>query len=202
MSYATIDDLRSQLGSAKTPEESAAYAARMLHELPEPKTVDRATFILDHCRGKRVLDFGASGALHAALRQAAAAYQGIDREERDQVRGFDLDDVTKSHLPNYQADIIVCGEVLEHLSNPGWFLVRLRRQYAGIPTIITVPNAFSKVAQHWLAKGRENVNADHVAWYSPKTLQTLLERAGYVTGGLFYYNGEGPTAEGLLVVTE
>ncbi len=203
MSYATIDDLRSNLsGKPKAPELSAAYVAKMLHDLPPPKTVDRAAFILKHVTGKRVLEFGASGPMHDAIVKVALSCTGVDRRDSDGVVGFDLDDVAQPTLPTATADIIVCGEVLEHLSNPGWFLTRLKRQYSGVPVIITVPNAFASAGKSWLAKGKENVNIDHVAWYSPRTLATLLNRAGYTYADLFYYNGDGPTAEGLVVVTE
>jgi 2-polyprenyl-3-methyl-5-hydroxy-6-metoxy-1,4-benzoquinol methylase len=183
----------------------------MLHALPEVKAVqDRAAFILDHVKGKRVLEFGASGPLTETIREAASEYFGVDRESNPSkhIVGFDLDDVTLNHLPEWsqtlfvRLDIIVCGEVLEHLGNPLWFLKRLREQQPGVPVLITVPNAFSAAAQKWLAKGFENVNADHVAWYSPKTLSVLLARAGYTCADLYYYNGHGPTAEGLIVVAE
>jgi 2-polyprenyl-3-methyl-5-hydroxy-6-metoxy-1,4-benzoquinol methylase len=209
VSYATIDDLRSQLGSAKTSEESAAYAAKMLHPLPEIKVVkDRAAFILEHCAGKRVLEFGASGPLTPAIRKTAAAYLGVDRHDHgDDIIGVDLDDVSREDvLPvayhSREFDVVVCGEVVEHLGNPQWFLTRLKRHYVGLPVLVTVPNAFSDVGRKWILKGTENVNADHVAWYSPKTLSVLLQRAGFTVADLYYYNGSGPTAEGLIVVTE
>ena len=207
MSYATIDDLRSQLGSAKA-EPTPAYAEKMLHKLPETKVVDRAEFILSHVKGKRVLEFGASGPMHEAIVKAAAFYQGYDRTSNPaaNVYAIDLDDVSVTHLSQMDYgvpyDIIVCGEVLEHLSNPGWFLTRLKQQFAGVPVLITVPNAFAEAGKGWLKKGYENVNKDHVAWYSPKTLSVLLERAGYACGDLYYYNGTGPTAEGLIVIAE
>jgi hypothetical protein len=204
VSYATIDDLRSQLGDAKGP--SPEYAEKMLHALPAIKAVqDREAFILDHVKGKRVIDFGASGPLHEKIKAAASKYFGVDREPASDVVGFDLDDVLALHLPYSQLDppeIIVCGEVLEHLSNPGHFLTRLKRTWRTVPVLITVPNAFSKVAQSWLTKGFENVNADHVAWYSPKTLSVLLARAGYTCADLYFYNGHSATAEGLIVVAE
>ena len=204
MSFASIDDLRSQLGGTKTVEPSAAYAEKMLHKLPETKVVDRAEFILSHVKGKRVLEFGASGPMHEAIVKAAVGYLGVDREDGPGVVGFDLDDVLEKWLPNGWdvPDIIVCGEVLEHLGNPQWFLTRLKRQFAGVPVLITVPNAFAEAGKSWLKKGYENVNKDHVAWYSPKTLSVLLERAGYTCGDLYYYNGTGPTAEGLIVIAE
>lgn len=205
MSYATIDELRSQLGGPIAPKEpTPEYAAKMLHPFPATATtVKREPFVLMHCKGKRVLEFGASGLLTAALLEVSLSYQGYDRTPARSVDVFDLDDVGEVALPIVtNVEIIVCGEVLEHLGNPLHFLARLRKQYAGIPVIITVPSAFCAAQQRWTAKGLENVNADHVAWYSPKTLSVLLERAGYKTGGLFYYNGDGPTAEGLIVVTE
>lgn len=202
MSYATIDDLRSQLGAPKTPADSQAYAAKMLHAFPTGSIVDRAQFILDRCRQKRVLEFGASGPLQAAVKAGAAAYVGVDREAGDGVIAFDLDDVTQPALPPAEADIILCGEVLEHLSNPGHFLARLRSQYPAVPVLITVPNAFTEVGRTHRDKGLENVNLDHVAWYSPRTLRTLVERAGYRIVEFAYYNGSGPSAEGLIAVVE
>ena len=206
MSYATIEDLRSQLGAPKTPDASAAYAAKMLHALPETKVVaDRIAYLVEHVKGKRVVEFGASGKASEAVRAAAAQFFGVDRTAGDRVVGFDMDDVSVGWLPmptSWFPEIVVCGEVLEHLSNPGWFLQRLRRHLPDVPLVITVPNAFSSAAQKWIAKGYENVNADHVAWYSPKTIAVLLERAGYVPADLAYYNGTGPTAEGLIVYAE
>jgi hypothetical protein len=201
VSYATIDDLRSQLGGA--PQITPAYAAKMMHPVPQTKEVDRAKFILLHCKGKRVLEFGASGPLHDLIVKVAAECIGVDRQASAGVLGFDLDD-TGQPLPAvpFTPELLVCGEVLEHLTNPGWFLTRLHRKFPGVPLILSVPNAFGKTGSLWIAKGIENINADHVAWYSPKTIANLLERAGYTVGGLYWYEGNGPTANGLVVVTE
>lgn len=211
MSFATIEELRSQLGPVNRASQllkDPVYRAKQLHDLPTAKRVDREKFILDHCKGKNVLEFGASGALHDGIVKVAAFTHGVDREDGPGVSGFDLDDVSQSILykeeptMSWRFDLIVCGEILEHLSNPGWFLTRLKRRYGNTPVIITVPNAYAANSVAWLKKGIENVNRDHVAWYSPMTLATLLQRAGYNYADLFYYNGDGPTAEGLVVVTE
>lgn len=202
MSYDTLDDLRSHLGKAPASTLTAEYRAKMLHPLPKFQAVDREAFILKHCTGKRVLEFGASGPLHEKIVTVAAKSWGVDREDGPGVMGFDLDDVSRDGVPNWDAEIIICGEVLEHLSNPGWFLTRLHRRHTGTPVIVTVPNAFAMAGMRWIQRGIENVNADHVAWYSPKTLSVLLERSGYTVGELFWYGGTDATAEGLLVVTE
>ena len=200
MSYATIDALRESLARpAHSPDKSAAYAAKMLHDLPDGDTVDRVQFILERCKGKVVLEFGASGPLHRAIVKVARVAYGVDvAPEDDAVIAFDLDDVTITRLPEYAPDVIVCGEILEHLSNPGYFLARLRQYDA--PVIISVPNAFAKLQARHLADGHENVNIDHVAWYSPRTLRTLLERSGYGIQAFHWYNGDPGTAEGLIVV--
>lgn len=214
MTYATIDALRSQLGQAPSAH-SPEYVAKMLHEVPESETVDRTVFILKRVAGKRVLEFGASGPMHDGIVKAATFVLGVDRENAPGVVGFDLDSVVEPRLPpehddnvaalsrpNPPFDLIVCGEVIEHLSNPGWFLKRLRQQYEGVPLLVTVPNAFSEVSRQHMKGGTENVNRDHVAWYSYTTLTTLLARAGYVIRENYWYTGNPYTAEGLIVVAE
>lgn len=205
MSYATIDDLLSQLGARpQAAGAERAYADKMLHAIPAATVVDRAGFILEHCTGKRVLEFGASGPMHEAIVKVATSYVGVDRVDSVCVIGFDLDDVSQSTLPvcEQDFDVIICGEVLEHLSNPGWFLTRLKRQYPRVPTIITVPNAFSAAAHTHMLRGTENVNRDHCCWYSFRTLKTLLERHGYGGYRFAWYGGQPLTAEGIVVLCE
>lgn len=210
MSYATIDLLRSQLGVSPARSD---YDERMMHDMPDGAVVDRTVFLIQKVAGKRVLEFGASGPMHVGIVKAAECCVGVDREDGPGVIGFDLDKIADPRdfeavhvLPPldepFMPDIIICGEVLEHLSNPGWFLTRLKRQYADVPVVITVPNAFGAAAHAHAKRGTENVNIDHVAWYSPRTLKTLVERVGYTIREFAYYNGDGPTAEGLIVVVE
>lgn len=205
MAFATIDDLRSQLGgAAQAAPVDPDYAARMLHPFPPMTVVDRGASILARVKAKRVLELGASGPLHVAVVQAAAAVIGIDRLSSEGVVGFDLDDVSQADLPcaSVFPEIVLCGEVLEHLSNPGWTLTRLRRQYPTATLIVSVPNAYTSRGSGHRAKGIENVNGDHVAWHSPRTLRTLLERAGYQVRHWHWYGGQPVTAEGILVIAE
>jgi 2-polyprenyl-3-methyl-5-hydroxy-6-metoxy-1,4-benzoquinol methylase len=211
MTFATIDALRANLG-ASTPRaaHSPAYAAKMLHPVPASETVDRTVFVLQQVAGKRVLEFGASGRLHDGIVKASAFVLGVDRVDSGasgqsgEVIGFDLDDWQAGRsLPRMESpDVIVCGEVMEHLSNPGYFLDRLKLQYPGIPVVITVPNAFSQAGRKHIASGVENVNLDHVAWYSHKTLSVLLSRAGYTVRDFKWYGGPPYVAEGLIVIAE
>jgi hypothetical protein len=204
VSYATIADLRSQLGASTKSAVDEAYAAKQLHTIPDAPVVDRRGFILDLVKGKRVLEFGASGPLHDEIMKAASAYVGVDRVDAPGVVGFDLDDVREDMLPSSDqlVDLIVCGEVLEHLSNPGWFLTRLRGHFPDVPVLITVPNAFSLAGAVFAQKGIENVNIDHVCWYSYRTVRTLLERVGYTAQLVGWYHGSARQSEGLIVLAE
>lgn len=202
--YATLDALRSQLQRGPTSPSRSAYEAKQVHRVPDAEVVDRRGFVLDMCRGKRVLEFGASGPMHISVVGVATAVLGIDRRDSDGVIGFDLDDVSQQSLPgsDFAPDIVFCGEVIEHLSNPGWFLTRLRRQFATTPVLITTPNAFSAAGAQQIQRGIENVNIDHCFWPSFRTLKTLLWRAGYTEFQFCWYGGKPLTAEGIIVLCE
>lgn len=203
----TIAELRNSLSG---PSEE--YRRKQLHAVPEAKVVNREEFILSRVAGKVVLDIGASGRMHEAICKAARFTYGIDRPcgkpwgQSDVVLGgrcniyLDLD--LDERLPRYdEVEIIVCGEVIEHLSNPGWFLKRLRGGYR-CPVIITVPNAFCDSGRRQLEGGIENVNSDHVAYYSFHTLSELVRREGYKIREHYWYNGRPRFAEGLIFVVE
>jgi hypothetical protein len=66
--------------------------------------------------------------------------------------------------------------------------------------LISVPNAMLSISDGWLHKGIENVNRDHVAWYSYTTLKTLVERFGFEVKDFYWYNGQPMTAEGIIFI--
>lgn len=193
MSTPTIDQIRNTLDGP-----SPAYVRKQLHTVPDFPVVDREKLILDFCRGRSVLDIGASGPMHAAIRKVATQCVGIDRVTSEGVLGMDLDDVTLALPKFWGIEAVVCGEVLEHLSNPGFFLQRLRDYNCA--TLFSVPNAFSDCARIRMAASIENVNFDHVCWFSYKTLSTLLSRFDYHVGGWYWYKGRPLFAEGLIAV--
>jgi 2-polyprenyl-3-methyl-5-hydroxy-6-metoxy-1,4-benzoquinol methylase len=194
----TLEQLKIDLGNIV---RSAEYDRKQLHAIPDAKVVIRNDLIISRCRDKTVLDIGASGQLHEEIVAVAKKCYGLDKNPSEGVAAIDLDDY-HAQIPRYNdVEVVVAGEVVEHLSNPGWFLKRLREAYR-CQTIITVPNAFTDVGRKHLNNNRENVNDDHVAWYSHKTIKTLLERHGYAIKELYWYGGRPIFAEGLIVVTE
>ena len=176
------------------------YRDRYMHAVPAAPSVEREKAILGAVRGKVVLDIGYAGSpLHEAVRHVAARVYGVDCTEPQGAEYFkqDLNYECIVALPDIQ--MILCGEVIEHLSNPGSFLDGLRRNYQ-CPLLLTVPNAFCSIGQHHMKRGFENVNLGHVAWYSWRTIKTLLERHGWSIDSFYWYGGTERFSEGLLVL--
>jgi hypothetical protein len=174
------------------------------HPLPEPEILaGRQGFLLAACADRIVLHVGCvdSGLaqerfalgelLHQRLAVVARELWGTDvdvdgvrfLQEHGMDRVFPIDLSSEAPGPELGAvsfDIIVLGEVLEHLSNPGRMLRRLRELMSPGKTrlIVTVPNAFSLTGLFALATGIESVHPDHNFYFSRTTLCTLLARSG------------------------
>ena len=167
------------------------------------KLVQRLPFITEMCSGKKVLHLGCTNSpytedsirdnmlLHFALEKVAAELFGIDsdRDAIDILKSHgtkniylaDLEDLDASGL-NETFDVIVAGEMIEHLNNPGLFLRGIQRFMNSETTLlITTINAYCGMRFVWYGlSGKrglaEPVHPDHVAYYSHSTLKLLVER--------------------------
>lgn len=190
----TLSELRDSL-------VNVGYNERMMHKVPESEVVDRFVFIPNLCKNRTVLHVGASGVQHVLIQKAAKKVYGLDLhpEHQDTVE-FNLDAIGKE-LPRFPGiEIVVIGEILEHLGNPLHLLDRLVQTYPKAKFIISAPNAFTAIGAMHNRHGIENVNKDHVAYYSYHTLSELLRRANFNVVFHAWYNGEPFTAEGLIFV--
>jgi len=172
-----------------------------LTRLPRVKRISsRTCYLKSISRDKRVLHVGCVDApffkkqletgnlLHAHLTDIAEHVVGVDIDcagvEAMTVMGFDVicDDVEiPSILPTLEPfDVVIAGEVIEHLNNPGQFLKNLRLVIKpdGI-LVVTTPNAFRWYNPLVALFQREFVHPDHTTWYSYATLCTLLSRYGF-----------------------
>lgn len=197
--FATLDEFARELD--EMGGHSPEYWDKQVHKVPMSRTVDRIKYLEKYATGKTILHIGCTGYLDQVLRKAATKCYGVDASALDRP-DFVQCNLDESPVPLCEGvELIICGEVLEHLSNPGRFLVSMRQVYPDIPVIFTVPNAFTAAGADWLVKrGRENVNKDHVCYYSYTTVNTLLNRAGYRLNANYWYGGKPYTAEGLIVV--
>ena len=160
--------------------------------------VDRVKRIQDLCAGKRVLDVGccnhgnlskwdAGQFLHAEIAKTAGDLHGLDNDteaiKKLVERGYKIHEGDAEKLNPAalgQFDVVVAGEIIEHLSNPGLFLdgAYSLLNPGGI-LVATVPNAWSFTRLKQLYKGLDDVqwtHSQHTAWYSKATISALFKR--------------------------
>jgi SAM-dependent methyltransferase len=157
---------------------------------------DRVAYLCRLVAGRSVLDIGVVEHtreamesplwLHGHLKRCAAYCLGVDVMEAEikhlNERGYNvmLADVTQAPLGE-KFDVIIGGEVLEHLDAPGKFMENCAAMLnPGGRLAITVPNpwyinAILKSCFKWHTFVD---SADHVAWYDASTLFELGQRHG------------------------
>jgi SAM-dependent methyltransferase len=180
------------------------------HRLPREAPVVPGDFLVELVRGKRIAHLGfvdehlleaklASGHwLHARLADAAAEVVGIDIEPQGVAwaaeQGYEAyvadcqDRASLAELGLDPFDIVVAGEVIEHLEAPGSFLRASHELVApGGRIVVTTPNAAA--LQNFAAPllGVELIHPDHLALFSPRTLGVLFERTGWNVERILYY---------------
>ena len=159
-------------------------------------TDDRVAYLCGLAAGKSVLDIGVvehtSGAasspgwLHGHLKRAAARCLGVDVLEPEVAKlreqGFDVvcADITRAPLPQ-KFDLVIGGEVLEHLDLPGNFMANCAAMLPpGGRLAITVPNPWyiNVILKNLCRRSVFVDSADHVAWYDASVLYELGQRHG------------------------
>ena len=164
------------------------------------RSTDRVQDIIANLvTGQRVLDLGcaeheASRAredtwLHGHLVKRAASVVGVDRLPAQvaalQSEGYRVvvGDVCRLDLRHIGPfDVVVAGELLEHVDEPGPFLDGIREHLSpGGRLILTTPHAYFAlhVLEAWWCDPVHRWNPEHVAWYEPFTLGDLLARHGF-----------------------
>ena len=143
---------------------------------------------------RRVLDLGcASGALGAALKARGATVVGIERdpayaaaarERLDEVVQADLESFDPTTLGRF--DVLVAGDVLEHLVDP-WSVLR---RFAAIvepggTVVVSLPNVrhwetlFAIGVQGRFPRRNEGVfDATHLRWFTLHDAWSLVDQAG------------------------
>jgi len=183
--------------------------------IPQVKVVSgRQDFVVQMCRGKRVLHLGcvdegllherfASGdLLHLKLIKAARELWGLDISRSgieflssQGIPNLILADVeqinTVLDLRDRDFDVIVASELIEHLENPGRFLAMtsdLMRENTIM--ILTVPNAYRLRSLMRMLKRQEYIHPDHNYWFSYKTITTLVKKLGYKIDSIYVYTAK------------
>jgi SAM-dependent methyltransferase len=158
---------------------------------------DRVTYLCKLAAGRSVLDIGVvehtkqatEGPqwLHGHLRRCAGSCLGVDVMEAEvqhlKERGYKvvLADITQAPLPQ-KFDVIIGGEVLEHVDAPGMFMKNCAAMLdPGGRLAISVPNPWyvNAILKSCFRRYTFVDSADHVAWYDASTLFELGQRHGF-----------------------
>lgn len=154
--------------------------------------MNRIKYILDKCKNKNVLHLGClnhldgaqSENLHGELAAICRNLVGVDILFSPNMVQANVETMN-DNLGKF--DVIVCGELIEHLFNPGLFLDNIKKYMANF-MIITTPNCFSIRKSFPAIFQIEKVRNDHTCWYSIKTLSNLLKMKGFEITEISYYN--------------
>jgi len=170
------------------------------------KIVNRIDEILRICEGKRVLHLGCADypftsvrgdqLLHKRLDTVAGDLWGMDVSDEgitalkdlgfEQVIAGDSEQLDEFFKPG-QFDVIVAGEIIEHLGAPAHFLKSIKMiMDSSTELILTTINAFSfkSIAHSFLRK--EKVHEDHNYYFSYYTLDQLLKKCGFCSNEIYY----------------
>jgi len=138
--------------------------------------------------------------LHTQIMAASRRVVGVDflRSEIDAIReavgcecyAGDVMRLEEIEL-NEVFDVIVCGELIEHVESARDLLDGLKRFcHRETLIVVTTPNPWDR---KWIGNTKGGIpekvwlNPEHVVWYSMQTLRNLLERCGYEVTRADYY---------------
>lgn len=181
------------------PAAASGTQLDMVHRLPPAAVVDRIDFLTELAAGRRVIHVGFVDAGYRAMQDRAGAWlHGHLDEVATTLVGLDLDveGVAAARAEGYEAhvvdcrrpdqvgslglepaDVVIAGEVIEHVDDPGAFLDGLQTLVApdGL-LVITTPNATGLLNAGAALVGREVNHPDHVLAFTWRTLAALLRR--------------------------
>lgn len=153
--------------------------------------LERFAAIEPWARGRAVLDIGAASGnrradwLHGSLARVSRRLVGLDIDESEverlRVAGWDIRHADACDFALDESfDVVVAGEVIEHLDNLKGFLRSVARHLSpGGLLVITTPNPFAVSNFVYRLFDGVRVHHEHTAWYCETTLAQLLRRHGF-----------------------
>jgi SAM-dependent methyltransferase len=191
-----------------TGRPAVVYAP--LAPLRVERPVHRVPFLVERCRDRVVLDLGCYDEtapskqgtqhwLHGALVPVARRLVGLDNSEAIPEAGLatgpasriirgDVARLAELDIDPSQFDVVVAGELIEHLPDALSFLHLIKERFPDRELIATTPNATSVTNGLLAALRRESTHHDHLQIYSYKTLHTLCLRAGFESWSIRPYH--------------
>jgi 2-polyprenyl-3-methyl-5-hydroxy-6-metoxy-1,4-benzoquinol methylase len=152
---------------------------------------NRKNIIKQIVKNKNVLDIGCIDHnvkkekeplwLHKLIIENSKSCLGVDIDKNSinilKNKGYNMiyQDAEKLNL-NQEFDVIVAGELIEHLRNPGLFLESCKKHLKKNGNlVITTPNCFAfRYIIRIILFGFANPQKTHTHWYEIKTLEKML----------------------------
>ena len=185
---------------------------------------NREEFILDKCKGKKVLHIGFSdypftrqrvedgSLLHLSIKKVAKELMGIDNN-RQAIEEYylltndphtacvDITNTYPTEIINGGFDIILLTEVLEHIPDVYTVVDQLYNCFSnGMRILVTVPNYSSLDSLAASLNKTESIHPHHHWYFSPFTLRKLFEEKRFTMEsmqfGMYFRKGIQP---GLMV---
>jgi SAM-dependent methyltransferase len=181
-----------------SPEATRLRAASLA--VPHEVVASRVAHLTELARGRRVLDIGCTGHtskgregasfLHRHLREAAATCIGVDLDlgGLGQLRASGLggalvqaDAAADAPFRPGSFDLVVAGELIEHLGAPEHFLQGVAQLLEGdARLVVTTPNPYAPKRVAAGRRGDAVENVDHVTYLFPSGMCELASRTGLV----------------------
>ena len=168
--------------------------------------VERDKTIIEYCKGKSVLHLGCVGftdcpvaqkielakeSLHASISKVSKNCIGVDLDGDtvveltehgvfDNLVEGDVEKLTELELSGERFDLVVAGDIIEHLSNPGLMLEGMKGlMKPNGKLLVSTPNSFGVASWIRMILGKFREGEQHVLCFNPITLMQLLDRHGY-----------------------
>lgn len=167
---------------------------------------DRWDVIKEKISGREVLDLGCvdheasheegKDWLHRKIREKAKSVLGVDYAAEEVMRlrdkGYEVVQGNVETLVLHQTfDVVIAGNIIEHLSNPGLFLETVKSHLKQNSLfILTTDNCYGlrSLKAVFFSDGIQP-NKEHSMAFEEEVLRQLLERHGFQITDFYYYNG-------------
>lgn len=164
---------------------------------------DKIRYISEFCEGSDVLHLGCIGNdqiidsdqwLHSSIEDVSKSCLGMDINEEGiremENRGYNavVDDAQDFSIEN-DFDVIVAGEIIEHLPNPGGLFESARDHLRSSgQLILTTPNPFALIRfmLYYSPIHEFDVFEEHVSWFDRVTLRQFASRYGFSETDYYY----------------
>jgi len=166
--------------------------------------ISRFELISRYCRDKDVLDIGCVNHnaentskdtwLHKQIRDVANSCVGVDLLEIEvenlKSQGYNVvfADITHPFNLGEQYDVVVIGNLIEHLSNFEGLLLNVEKHLKmNGHILISTANPFYREQYFYSAfKNDILINPEHTCWIDPVALEQLVQRYGFFTETVFW----------------